>query len=493
VRNVTAGRSTPSHRSMDWRLGVVDHPMVPVPSRAVPNQGDGSASQATAPVALRLLPETALIAPTGRLSVGGVDVVDLAEEVGTPVFVYDEAHLRNRCREAYGAFGEGVAYASKAFLCRAMANLVDQEGLMIDVASGGELYVALSAGVPPERLVLHGSNKSSGELSMALTLGLGRIVVDSFDEIERIERLSADVASGVIQRAKQKVLVRINPGVDVHTHAALATGQRDSKFGFSVSSGAASEAISRLMRPESPVELMGLHAHLGSQVLDLSSIERMVGALAPLLQQAGLREVCVGGGLGVAYTARDAPPPSIDHWARVVRQACRAAGIPASIHLTAEPGRAIAASAAVTCYTIGTIKSVPLAFTDALPSDLDCHDHMHTYVSVDGGMSDNPRPSLYGSRYEAFLPRETSARRPRAATVVGKHCESGDVIVREAQLPMDAAVGDVLVTPVTGAYGYAMASTYNRLLRPPVVFVHDGSYRVVTRRESYKDLLHLEV
>jgi diaminopimelate decarboxylase len=479
---------------MDWRLGVVDHSTVPVPQRVAPNQFDGMvASQAAAPLALRLLPDSALIGPNGRLSVGGVDVVDLAEEVGTPVFVYDEAHLRNRCREARRAFGEGVAYASKAFLCRAMASLVDEEGMMIDVSSGGELFVALSAGVSPERLVLHGSNKSSGELSMALALGLGRIVVDSFDEIERIERLSAPAASGEMQKAKQKVLVRINPGVDVRTHASLATGQRDSKFGFAVDSGAASEAICRLMRPESPVDLVGLHAHLGSQVLDLSSVERMVSSLAPLLRQAGLREVCVGGGLGVAYTARDPQAPSIDKWAGLVRQACRDAGIPASVHLTAEPGRAIAASAAMTCYTIGTMKSVPLALTDARSSDADAPDGVRTYVSVDGGMSDNPRPALYGSRYEVFLPREASACRPRAATVVGKHCESGDVIVRDAQLPEDAVVGDVLVTPVTGAYGYSMASTYNRLLRPPVVFVQDGRYRVVTRRETYRDLLHLEI
>jgi diaminopimelate decarboxylase len=325
-----------------------------------------------------------------------------------------------------------------------------------------------------------------------LALGLGRIVVDSFDEIDRIERLSAEADSGIMQRAKQKVLVRVNPGVDVHTHAALATGQRDSRFGFSIGSGAASEAVCRLMRPESPVELVGLHAHLGSQVLDLSSVERMVSEMAPLIQQTGLQEMCVGGGLGVAYTGRDAQTPSIDNWACLVRQAARAAGIPTSVRLTAEPGRAIAASAAMTCYTIGTVKSVPLSLSDARSSDVATFDGTRTYVSVDGGMSDNPRPALYGSRYEAFLPREASARRPRSATVVGKHCESGDVIVRDAQLPEDATVGDVLVTPVTGAYGYAMASTYNRLRRPPVVFVHDGSYRVVMRRESYKDLLHLE-
>jgi diaminopimelate decarboxylase len=480
---------------MDWRLGMVDHATVAVPAvpRAVPNQINGLRTSQDAPVARRLLPDTALVEPNGRLSVGGLDVVELAEEVGTPVFVYDETHLRNRCREARGAFGDGVSYASKAFLCRAMASLVDQEGLMIDVASGGEMFVALSAGVPPERLILHGSNKSPGELSMALTLGVGRIVVDSFDEIERIERLSAHDSSGAKPKTKQKVLVRINPGVDVCTHSSLATGQQDSKFGFPVGTGAANEAICRLMRPECPVQLVGLHAHLGSQVLDLTSIEGMVSALAPLLRQAELQELCVGGGLGVAYTATDAQAPSIEEWAHLVQQACGAAGISSSVRLTAEPGRAIAASAAMTCYTIGTIKSVPLASTDTSGNDVGSLGQFRTYVSVDGGMSDNPRPALYGSRYEAFLPREVAANRPRAATVVGKHCESGDVIVRDAQLPVDAAVGDVLVTPVTGAYGYSMSSSYNRLLRPPVVFVRDGSYRVVARRESYKDLLHLEI
>jgi diaminopimelate decarboxylase len=478
---------------MDWRLGVVDHATAPVPFIPAPDQIDRRMpSRADAPVALRLLPDTALVEPNGRLSVGDVDIAELAEEVGTPVFVYDEAHLRERCREARRAFGEGVAYASKAFLCRAMARLVDEEGVMVDVVSGGELYVALSAGVPPDRLILHGSNKSSGELSMALALGVGRIVVDSLDEIERMERLSARSGGGVTQGAKQKVLVRINPGVDPCTHPSLATGQQNSKFGFSVDSGAAGEAICRLMRPESPVELVGLHAHLGSQVFDLSNADRMVRILAPLLQPAGLQEMCVGGGLGVAYTGCDAQPPSIGEWARLVHRACRAAGIPTSVRISAEPGRAIVASAAMTCYTIGTIKSVGVTVADAPTGKVAACDQIRTYVSVDGGMSDNLRPALYGSRYEAFLPREASALRPQAATVVGKHCESGDIIVRDAQLPLDAAVGDVLVTPVTGAYGYSMASTYNRLLRPPVVFVRDGNYRVVTRRESYKDLLHLE-
>jgi diaminopimelate decarboxylase len=478
---------------MDWRMGVVDHSPVPVARPSLKRQVDRATTPPAAPVPLRLLPDSALIESNGHLSIGGVDVVDLAQEVGTPVFIYDEAHLRDRCREAHRAFGDGVAYAAKAFLCRAMASLVDEEGLMIDVASGGELYVALSAGVPPERLVLHGSNKSSGELSMALSLGLGRIVVDSFDEIERIERLSAHFGVGAGQQSPQKVLVRVNPGVDAGTHASLATGQQDSKFGFSVGSGAAIEAICRLKRLKCPVEVVGLHAHLGSQILNLACVEQMVSTLAPLLDRAQLSELCIGGGLPVPYTTDDAQAPPMCEWALLARQACRSAGIPWSVRLTAEPGRAIAASAAITCYTIGTIKSVALTSSDAASTVGRSRPNRRTYVGVDGGMSDNPRPALYGSRYEAFLPREASVDRPRAATIVGKHCESGDVLVLDAHLPRDTVVGDVLSTPVTGAYGHSMASNYNRLLRPPVIFVHDGTFRVVTRRESYKDLLHLEM
>jgi diaminopimelate decarboxylase len=400
--------------------------------------------------------------------------------------VYDEQHLRNRCREAKMGFGDGVAYASKAFLCRAMAALVDQEGMMIDVASGGELYVAISAGVLPDRLVLHGSNKSPRELAMAIALGVGRIVVDSFDEIDRLEGLVRHFPD----RRKQALLLRVNPGVDPGTHAAVATGQEDSKFGFSAASGAAAAAIGRLERLNGPLELVGLHAHIGSQVLDPSAMERTVAVLAPLLLESGLGEMCVGGGLGVASTASDQPTPSLATWARTVHAACRRAGLPTSVRVTAEPGRSITAAAGITLYTIGTMKPVPnLGAGNTPPSS----DTLRTYVGVDGGMSDNPRPALYGSSYEAFLPREASAYRPFAARVVGKHCESGDVLVPHAQLPEDTAVGDVLAIPVTGAYCHSMASSYNKLLRPPVVFVSNGSFRMVTRRETYRDLVRLDV
>jgi len=471
---------------MDWRLGLSDPDAPPFPQRAgsrISSQPVGGVVEA---VPLRLLPETADIGSNGHLTVGGIDLVELSSEVGTPAFVYDEEHLRNRCREARRAFGDGVAYASKAFLCRAMASLVDQEGMMIDVASGGELYLAVSAGVPPHRLVLHGSNKSPGELAMAIALGVGRIVVDSFDEIDRLERMAEQFAD----RSRQAVLIRINPGIEPGTHAAVATGQEGSKFGFSVASGAARAAIERLRRVSSPLDLVGLHAHIGSQVLDISGIERTVDVLAPLLLEAGLNEMCVGGGLGVAYTATDENTPSIIDWARTVHRACRRAGVPPSIRVTAEPGRSIAAAAAITIYTIGTIKPIATCGGRTTHSPIES---VRTYVGVDGGMSDNPRPALYGSHYEAFLPREASACRPFAVKVVGKHCESGDVLVPDAQLPEDTAVGDVLAIPVTGAYCHSMASSYNKVLRPPVVFVNDGSYRIVTRRETYRDLLRLDV
>jgi diaminopimelate decarboxylase len=420
------------------------------------------------PLPPHLLPSAASVGPDGGLSIGGLDVVRLADEHGTPLFVYDEAHLRAQCREAVAAFGDGVAYASKAFLCRAMAALAHEEGMCIDVSTGGEMHVALAAGVPGTRLVLHGNNKSVEELRRALEIG-ARIVVDSFDEIERLERLAGQAA------AVPEVLVRVTPGVEAHTHEYVMTGQEDTKFGFSITSGAAAEAVARLR--ESPaVELVGVHAHIGSQIFLLASFVKEVHALAGFFTPLGLPELCVGGGLGVAYVDGE-EAPSISEWAEVVRGACLDAGIPERLRVTAEPGRAIVATAGITLYRIGTIKRLA---------------GIRTYVAVDGGMSDNPRPVLYGSGYETFLPRATAAARPLAATVVGKHCESGDVIVRDACLPADVAVGDVLATPVTGAYGHTMASNYNKVPRPPVLFVRDGRARVVVRRETHDDLLRLD-
>lgn len=415
-----------------------------------------------------LLPDTAAVGADGRLSVGGCDVVELAAEFATPVFVYDEAHLRARCQEAVAAFGDGVAYATKAFLCRAMARLAHEEGLCLDVATGGELHVALDAGVPADRLVLHGNNKSEAELARAVAVGIRRIVVDSFDEIDRLERLGPDAAR------RPQVLVRVTPGVEAHTHEYVRTGQDDSKFGFGLRSGAAARAVERLGALTS-VDLVGLHAHIGSQVFVVDSFFQAVEVLAPFVNATGLPELSVGGGLGVAYVEGESAP-TITEWGAAVRAACGDAGITARV--SAEPGRAIAAAAALTLYTVGTIKDLP---------------GIRTYVAVDGGMSDNPRPVLYGSGYETFLPRATAADRPRAVRVVGKHCESGDLLVAEGRVPADLAVGDVLATPVTGAYGHSMGSNYNKVPRPPVVFVKDGDARLVVRRETEDDLLRLDV
>ena len=423
------------------------------------------------PVPIDVLPDSATIDASGALHVGGVDVVELCGRHATPVFVYDEEQLRARCREAVAAWGDGVAYASKAFWCRAMARLVTEEGMHVDVSTGGELHVALAGGVPPARLVLHGNNKSDAELARALDVGVGRIVVDSFDEIARLERLAP--LAGV----RPDVLVRVTPGIEAHTHEYVRTGQDDSKFGFGLASGDARRAVERLVSGRRAVNLVGVHAHIGSQIFALDSFARALGVLAEFFVPLDLPELCVGGGLGVGYVAGE-PHPTIAEWAARARDGAARAGIPAGVRLTAEPGRSITAAAAITCYRVGTIKSIP---------------GVRTYLSVDGGMSDNPRPVLYGSGYETFLPRAAGAPRPFVATVVGKHCESGDVVVRDGRLPADVAVGDILATPVTGAYGHSMASTYNKVPRPPVVFVRSGEERLVVRRETVDDLLTLDV
>ena len=411
-----------------------------------------------------LLPDNAAVGDTGQLLVGGCDTLALAAEFGTPLFVYDEDHLRARCREA-AAFGDLAVYATKAFLCRAMARLAHDEGLGLDVASGGELHVCLAAGVPAERLVFHGNNKSMAELALALDAGVGRIVVDSFDELDRLEALAS---TG--DHPTPRVLLRITPGIKAETHDYIATGQDDSKFGFTVSTGAATAAVERATASQA-VDLVGLHAHIGSQVFRVDSFAAAVDVLGRFANPIGLPELVIGGGLGVPYVEGE-EAPTITQWCRIIDKAVADAGITASIGI--EPGRSIAAAAAVTLYTVGTIKDLP---------------GIRTYFSVDGGMSDNPRPVLYGSGYETFLPRAVTAARERAGRLVGKHCESGDLLVRDARFPADTAVGDVVATPVTGAYGHSMGSNYNKILRPPVVFCRDGDARLVVRRETYDDLL----
>jgi diaminopimelate decarboxylase len=417
-----------------------------------------------APLPRHLLPDNAGVGSSGQLMVGGCDTLELATEFGTPLFVYDEDHLRVRCRQAVEAFGHRATYATKAFLCRAMARLAHEEGMSLDVATGGELHVALSAGVPADRLVLHGNNKSEAELAMALRVGVGRIVVDSFEEIDRIEKL---VASGA---APPQVLLRVTPGVEAHTHEYVATGQDDSKFGFTVSTGLAHRAVERAATSPA-MELLGIHAHIGSQVFRAESFAAVVGVLSEFTLPLGLPELVVGGGLGVAYVEGE-EAPTIPQWSKILLDAAADAGITAAIGI--EPGRSIAAAAAVTLYRVGTIKEL---------------EGIRTYVAVDGGMSDNPRPVLYGSGYEAFLPADVTAPRDQQVRVVGKHCESGDLLVREANVPASLAVGDLLATPVTGAYGHSMGSNYNKVLRPPVVFCRDGDARLVVRRETHDDLL----
>ncbi|MGH8873255.1 MAG: diaminopimelate decarboxylase [Acidimicrobiia bacterium] len=413
---------------------------------------------------LHLLPQTAAVSPSGALSIGGCDVSELAAEYGTPLFVYDEAHLRSRCRESVAAFPDGVAYATKAFLCGAMARLAHEEGMYLDVATGGEIHIALASGVPADRLVFHGNNKSANELSQALDAGVGRIVIDSLVEMDRIEALVDRGAS------PPAVLVRVNPGVEAHTHEFLRTGATDSKFGITIEDGEAARAVERA-RSSSAMELIGIHAHVGSQVFDVSSFEKAIEVIAAFAAPLAVEELSIGGGLGVAYVEGE-EAPSLSEWGKAIADAAAGAGIEARI--MAEPGRAIVAQGAITLYTVGTIKEIP---------------GVRTYVSVDGGMSDNPRPVLYGSGYEVFAPRATGADRTRPIRLVGKHCESGDVLAWNARVPEDLVVGDLLATPVTGAYGHSMGSNYNMVRRPAVVFIRDGGARLVVRRETHDDLL----
>jgi len=415
-------------------------------------------------IARHLLPDTSRV-DAGRLSIGDCDVHDLAQQFGTPLFVYDETHLRARCREAVAAFGaDAVVYATKAFLCTAMARLAHEEGLLLDVATGGELFVALHAGVPADRCVMHGNNKSTAELREAITAGVRHIVVDSFDELDRIDALHEQ---GL---AAPRVQLRITPGVYVHTHEFVSTGQNDSKFGFNLVNGDAQRAVTRARAAKS-VQLVGVHCHIGSNVFDTDNFTKAAEVMVRFANECELPELTLGGGLGVAYLNNE-NAPSITQWASALRAATTQ--LRSGVRVMVEPGRSIVASAAVTLYEVGTIKNIP---------------GVRTYVAVDGGMSDNPRPVLYGSGYEAFVPTRTDADRTMEARIVGKHCESGDVLIAQASLPADLRVGDVIATPVTGAYGHSMGSNYNKVPRPAVVFVHEGKARVVVRRETYDDLV----
>ena len=386
----------------------------------------------------------------GRLEVGGCDVVELAAEFGTPAYVYAEDDMRARARtfvEAFRARTERfeVIYASKALPCTAVYRLFADEGLSADVASGGELHLALAAGMDPKRLYMHGNNKSPAELDYAIESGIGHIVVDSFDEIERLRGRS------------QRVLLRVTPGIEPSTHSYIQTGQVDSKFGFPMAE--VPHAVEACMA--AGLEVRGLHAHIGSQIVDVDVFEKLGELLAgmgdwPLLN--------LGGGLGIAYTAEDTPPSIEEYVDALLRRA------PKDVTVLCEPGRALVGNAGVTIYTVGTVKEIP---------------GIRTYVAVDGGMSDNLRPMLYGARYEAEIADRFGG--DNLCTVAGMHCESSDILVRDIMLD-DPKAGDVLVIPATGAYGHAMANNYNSLRRPPVIFCKDGDARVVVRRETFDDL-----
>ena len=406
----------------------------------------------------------------GHLEVGGCDVVELAGEFGTPAYIYVEADIRKRARaylEAFQARTDAfeVIYASKAASITAILALLATEGLSVDVASGGELFLARRAGFDPKRIHMHGNNKTDAELRAAADAGIGSVILDSFDEIRRAERVFGRT---------QDVLIRVTPGIEPATHSSVQTGQVDSKFGFGIAGGLAERAIAEVGAGQH-LRLAGLHAHIGSQIFELEPYERAIKALAELASGLDLESLNVGGGLGIAYTADDAPP-TIDSYVDVKVKAVQALFDPVP-RIAVEPGRSLVGNAGITIYTVGTIKEIP---------------GVRTYLGVDGGMSDNLRPMLYGSRYEARIANRAAAAPTTTVTVAGLHCESGDVLVRDAQIA-DPEVGEVLVTPATGAYGHAMANNYNAARRPPVIFCHEGDARLVVRRESFEDLTARDV
>ncbi|MEE1757194.1 diaminopimelate decarboxylase [Streptomyces sp. SP18CS02] len=417
----------------------------------------------------------------GVATVGGITVTRLAEEFGTPAYFLDEADFRARCRAWADAFGKDadVFYAGKAFLSRAVVRWLHEEGLNLDVCSGGELTTALDAGMPAERIAFHGNNKSLAEIEKAVRVGVGRIVLDSFQEIARV----AHVAQA--QGRRQRVQIRVTVGVEAHTHEFIATAHEDQKFGIALGGGQAAEAVRRALKLDG-LELIGIHSHIGSQIFDMAGFEvsarRVVQLLAEVRDEHGveLPEIDLGGGLGIAYTSEDDPrePHEIAKaLSDIVTRECGAAGL-RTPRISVEPGRAIVGPTAFTLYEVGTVK--PL-------------EGLRTYVSVDGGMSDNIRTALYDAEYSVALVSRTSDAESMLSRVVGKHCESGDIVVRDAFLPADLAPGDLIAVPATGAYCRSMASNYNHALRPPVVAVKDGEARVIVRRETEEDLLRLDV
>ncbi|WP_197516063.1 diaminopimelate decarboxylase [Mycobacterium sp. 1465703.0] len=426
---------------------------------------------------------------SGVASIAGVKVTDLAQEYGTPLFVVDENDFRSRCREIASAFGGGknVHYAAKAFLCSEIACWIDEEGLSLDVCTGGELAVALHADFPPERITFHGNNKSVAELTAAVKAGVGHVVLDSMIEIERLDAIAGE--AGIVQ----DVFVRLTVGVEAHTHEFISTAHEDQKFGLSLATGAALDAVGRVFETQN-LRLVGLHSHIGSQIFDVAGFELAAHRVIGLLHQAAERfgvdkaaqisTVDLGGGLGISYLAADDPPPMAELAAKlsaIVKNESAAVGLPTP-RLVVEPGRAIAGPGTITLYEVGTVKDVDVSAT--------AH---RRYVSVDGGMSDNIRTALYDAQYDARLVSRISDAPAELARVVGKHCETGDIVVRDTWVPGDLQPGDLIGVAATGAYCYSLSSRYNMICRPAVVAVRNGRARLILRRETVDDLLSLEV
>jgi len=427
----------------------------------------------------------------GAVEVGGVDVHRIAEEVGTPAFVLDEDDFRHRARRFRDAFAEAfrphagadVYYAGKAFLCGAVARWVEEDGLGLDVCTGGELAVALRAGFPAARIALHGNNKSVAEIRRALEAGTGRIVVDSLDEIDLVDSLAAELG------LRAAVMLRVTTGVEAHTHEFIATAHEDQKFGLSLTGGTAFEAVRRVLAAEH-LELVGLHSHIGSQIFDTGGFEvaarRVLDLVVQVRDELGhtITQLDLGGGFGVMYNTQHTPssPEALASGiAGIVEKQCHELELEVP-HVSFEPGRAIAGPSTQTLYSVGTVKDVRLGGP-----------HHRVYVSVDGGMSDNVRTALYDADYSCLLSGRVSGARPEVVRVVGKHCESGDIVVKDEYLPADVRRGDLLSVPVTGAYCYSLASNYNHVPRPPVIAVKDGEIRTLIRRETEEDLLGLDV
>lgn len=433
-------------------------------------------------LAIPPLPDSSRVNSAGHLEVAGCDLMELAAEYGTPLIVYDEDQIRERFREYKRAFSArtvdfDIIYASKAFTCIAMCQLIGQEDISLDVASGGELYTALEAWFPPENIYLHGNANSRDELERAVRNEVGHVVVDSLDELAALDEVAQ------VQGKLQNILLRITPGIEAYTHDFIQTGKLESKFGLCLEEGVADGAVGAAMSAANLV-LTGLHCHIGSQIFGLEPYRKAIAVMADFASVCAEKHgfTCqlldVGGGLGVGYTSGD-DPASIDELAEIIVSSVvdefGRVGLPVP-RIAVEPGRSIVANAGLTAYTIETVKTIP---------------GVKTYVAVSGGMSDNLRPMLYGAQYEALIADRPEAEPTITVAVAGKHCESGDIIIKETGLP-DPRPGDLLITPCTGAYGYSMASNYNGQARPAVVFVKNGQARVIIRRESYEDLVHLQ-